>query len=509
MNGDTMKSGMNLAITRKAITHRIGCFRDTLNQLWKSCRFAVKPTLILWLVFVVGINAIILANFNYIDDMGRVAQGYKRWDNFSRYTSNFLSSFMHVGNYLTDISPLTQLVASLELSLASVIAVYVISGRRSLNVWIIAAVLPLGLCPYFLECLSYKFDSPYMALSILASIAPLLLAQRRKLAYGLAVILGELVVCTTYQAASGILPLLVIVLALRHWCAGHPGKQVLAFLLVSAGSYLIALIIFRLFIMQPISTYVSNGLPPLDELPGVYFEHLKRYFKYVLTDFKKPWLILIGLTILAFVWVTIRDTQRNRIATLVLALGSLLAMSCLAFGIYPALEQPLYSPRAMYGVGAFISFLAIIVASSQHIVIGKLVILALSWCFFVFSFTYGNALYVQAQWTDFRITSVIEDLDNLPEFTTDTPKVVQIKGSIGKSPILRKQPQNYQMLNRLVPVTFQGSWSWGIAGIAYYYGIPHAKFEAKTTFDESLPLLQEGMYHTIYGDGENFLVVLK
>ncbi len=57
--------------------------------------------------------------------MARVALGFKKWDHFSRYTTTFLSSFMHVGNYLTDISPLTQMVATFELAIAGVIALYV------------------------------------------------------------------------------------------------------------------------------------------------------------------------------------------------------------------------------------------------------------------------------------------------------------------------------------------------------------------------------------------------
>lgn len=442
--------------------------------------------------------------------MGRVANGYKGWDDFSRYTSDFLSGFMHAGDYLTDVSPLTQAVATLELAIASIVAVYVIAGQRSLTVWLVAAVLPLGLSPYFLECLSFKYDSPYMALSVLASVLPLLLMRRGRLAYGMAVIVCEIIVCTTYQAASGILPLLVIVVALRQWCSGCSTREVLSFVLFSAGAYLAALAIFKLFIMQPTSSYLPKTLPPLVELPMTFFDHLKSYVKLVLSDFKKLWIVLMALVMFAFVWVMVRDTKRNRFATLAVTLGGLTLMVCLTFGVYPALDYPLFAPRAMYGVGALIAFPAIAVASSRHVLGGKMVILALSWCFFVFSFTYGNALCVQSQWVDFRIASVIDDLNDLEEFSTDEPKVIQIKGSVGYSPILRNQPQDYQMLNRLVPVTFQGEWLWGIAGFAQYYGLPNAKVEVfDGSFGESLPLLQDGAYHAIYGDGERFLIVLK
>ena len=65
------------------------------------------------------------------------------------------------------------------------------------------------------------------------------------------------------------------------------------------------------------------------------------------------------------------------------------------------------------------------------------------------------------------------------------------------------------MLKRLIPIAFQGGEQWGLVGFTYYYGLPNVKVESATTFDESLPLLKDIAYQAIYGDGENFLVVLK
>lgn len=62
-------------------------------------------------IYLVGISAILRANVNYVDDIGRVADGYRGWENFSRFISNGLSTLMHTDNYITDISPMTQLLA--------------------------------------------------------------------------------------------------------------------------------------------------------------------------------------------------------------------------------------------------------------------------------------------------------------------------------------------------------------------------------------------------------------
>ncbi len=484
---------------------------DKLAQMRASCRFVVKPTLALFVIYLVAYSAIIMANFNYIDDMGRVAQGYDRWgSSFSRYTSDILSHFLHTGTYLTDVSPLTQIIASLELALAGVVVLYVVTGKKAYSLLMLVSVLPLGLSPYFLECISYKFDSPYMALSVLASVVPLLLAEKNKVAYGLAVVAGEIIVCTTYQAATGILPMLVVMLACLQWCRGASAKQVGGFLARSAVAFGVGILVFKFFIMQPVDSYVSNSLPSLTEFAPTVIANFKTYLKLVLTDFRRSWLILCVLVVAAFLIVMMLNAKRGKLPGFLAGLACILLMGCLVFGMYPALSDPLFAPRAMYGVGAFFAFLGAVVASSDRAVVGKFIVVALCWCFFVFAFTYGNALTVQAQWTDFRITSVVNDLGDLEQFSDDGEKTVQIEGNIGYAPTLRNQPQGYQMLNRLVPITFRQDWSWGVAGMKFYYGIKNATITYEGDFSElNMPLLKRSMYHDIYGEGDKYLVVLK
>ena len=96
-----------------------------------SIRFIWRPLLILTVLYLLAYSSILLTNFNYIDDMGRVALGYAGWENFSRYTSVFLAYFIHADTYLADISPLPQIIATIEIALASVIVLFVITGKRN------------------------------------------------------------------------------------------------------------------------------------------------------------------------------------------------------------------------------------------------------------------------------------------------------------------------------------------------------------------------------------------
>ena len=87
---------------------------------------------------------------------------------------------------------------------------------------------------------------------------------------------------------------------------------------------------------------------------------------------------------------------------------------------------------------------------------------------------------------------------------------MQRVGTIGLSPVVENMSVGYNMLNRLVPVTLVEGWHWGSYKFYHYYGLKNVKRTNELNVDPiSYPLLQENSYHAIYGDGKNFVLVLK
>ncbi len=120
------------------------------------------------------------------------------------------------------------------------------------------------------------------------------------------------------------------------------------------------------------------------------------------------------------------------------------------------------------------------------------------------------ALYCQKEYTDFQIQMVIEDMNDMEVFLSEEPMVVRITGIIGYSPVIQNMPQNYNILNRLGPLTFHGSWWWGQADFYQYYDLKNAAEDPSvdlTTYD--LPVLEEHMYHVIRGKDTYMLIELK
>lgn len=487
----------------------------TGERLSGALRWLKKPVLFLSAAYLLAFSSILRANFNYIDDMTRCAIGMNGWDGGSRFLSMYLAKLVHGDSYLADVSPLPQLIAILLLALSGAAVVRVLGGDKPASFWTLAAVLPLGLSPYFLECVSYKYDSPYMALSILVSAAPLLLAGRGGWRYRAAAALGSLAMCTSYQASSGVFPMLAVLLAFRRWNGGEDWRKTVRFLLESALCYGAGVLVFQTVFLPLDNGYIEVGLPPVRQIPAVFLSHLKTYYSLVRSDFKKEWLLLALLLMLLFLYTAARGSARRAVPALAGAAAALAAMLALAFGLYPFLTAPLFEPRAMFGFGVLLALLGVYAAQADIRPLPvKLVPLALSWLFFTFSFTYGNALYVQREYNDFRTVNVIQELNRLEAFRSEEKKTVQIFGSVGLAPILRNQPQNYGMLNRLVPVAFQGPESYhGIVELSYYYGLKNARVIYGTSETDlsamDLPVLSDTMYFTILGDEEHIMIRLK
>lgn len=468
---------------------------------------------LLFVLHLLALCSLLRANFMYMDDLGRTAFGYKQWDYFSRYLSTALASYIHMGNYLADAAPLPQLIAMAFLCTSDILLLYVLYERKGFSLWELILVLPLGLNPYFLECISYRYDAPYMALSILCAVLPLLFRRRHPAAYMFACMLSILSICVGYQGATGVFPMLVVLLCAKLWNEGEQVGTILRFLVQSVCGYLAGLIFFKLVIMIPADAgYVSNTILGIRELIPGFLNNLGRYYSCVAADFKKLWLLLLGILLVGVVVDFVLHTRRKKWMAAAAALIALSFMAMLCFGIYPALANTVFFPRTMYGFGVFIAILGCVCAQDGDTIKlpSKLAGLALSWAFVVFSLLYGNALYAQKTYTDFRIQMVIQDLNDLEAFTGDTPVTVQISGLIGQAPILQNMPRDGAILDRLVPETFGSAGDWANYGFYYYYNLHNVQWDQEADLTQmELPVLVDSMYHRIMGDNTHVLVVLK
>lgn len=479
--------------------------RGSFFEKWeKDNRYLLKPFCGMLALLAFSQLTVILANFNYIDDLGRVVYGYRGWENFSRFTSAFLSKYIHTGTHLINISPLPQVIAWIFLATACTIVLKTFVDREHLRVWHWLAVLPLGLNPYMQECLSYKFDSPYMALSVLASVAPLLFVKADRKVYGLAIILGSLIMCTTYQAASGIFPMMVVFVLYTKWLRKEDFRF-WNFLLTSMVSYIIGLLLFKFLVMKPTyEGYVTYEMFSIKEMIPGYLKNLLTYYQRVRIDFRHLWKAWGFVIVLLFFFRGCLDSKQNKAITL-LGTGLVLGLSgLLTFGFYSCLVHPLVSPRAMYGLGALIALIGVNSIGQKVKYLSRLATFALTWCFLTLSLSFGNALADQKAYTQLRTGVLLADLQRLELSDPSHVKKVQMVNGIGLAPTLRSLPAEDEILRRLVPRTLGGGWAWSQYMFYHYTSVKGLTWTNDDLSDLDLPLIEDNMYETIYGD-ENYL----
>lgn len=479
----------------------VSCIWNRGKQELAQYRFLLKPTCILSAICLLAISAILKADFYYVDDLLRTLEGHANWG-FSRYLSNFLSQFLHGDSYLTDISPLTQIIAVIITALSCSIAIYGVTGERDFRFWHIWAAIPMALSPYYLECLSYKYDSPYMALSVLFRVLPVLFANRNAIFYISSIVLCMLGMCTSYQASSGIFPMFVIVIGIRRWVDGEQTKDTLKFFALSACGYLLGLLFFQKVLMSEFIAYASTEIAPPSQLISNAVTNYKRYIVHFITDFKPEWLIVSFIICICYLFSAVISSRQNKVLTLFLVGIAMVLMFLLSFGVYPFLTDPIFKSRAMYGIGYFLGLQCIFaVTRPTRSLLSKLACLVLGWYFFVFSFTYGNALSIQAQYTDYRITAVIDDLIECDTLSSEEDVTLQITGGIGYAPALENMCVQFPILKKLVPDTFVGDGWWGEYGMRYYYGLPDMLFtDTYDPPDLALDLITDNYLHTIYAN---------
>ena len=462
-----------------------------------------------------------LAGVHYADDAARTNYGYAGWSAFSRYSSTVLSHGLHADNYLTNIAPLPQILAAGILAATSVILICLVSGREifkeNWTKWILrlVAVVPLVLCPYMLECLSYQYDSVYMALSVFFAVMPFLFYRQKKWMFILASIVGILGVCTTYQASIGIYPMIMIFIAMRDWSAGiQKNKEIVKNILIAAVVFLITLTVFQKVLMTTKDVYVSNELPGISEFFPSLFSHLGHYMELLFSDFRMLWLVLIGILMLLFVVLYTIRSKKNKILALIVGMVGLFLMGISTYILYAALDKPLYTTRAMYAIGALIAIMGVYIVSGEFskkilMAIVTVPVVVLSWCFFSFGFTYGNALKEQNAFRNMQVDMVISDLNGM--LKDDEVRKIQATGQIGFAPAVEHMPdKDYYILRRLLKPSFGGDVNWMAYRLTEASGLSNLVYDPNVDLtNEDLPILKETTLYIIYGDAGNILVKFK
>jgi hypothetical protein len=493
-------------------------WRTGFQSLWT--RENLKLFLIILALYFVGISTIIRSNSYYNDDLDRSLKGYRGWAVWGRYLADFLSAVLHMNLRLNDISPLPQIISIGLMAASTLLFLRIAAGEKTAIPFIIAA-LPIGLSPYFMENYSYKYDSPYMALSVLFSLVPFLF-YKNNVVYIVTSFIFLLGMCISYQSSSGIYILMAALITFRMWIKKDtPIKDIVKFILSSILSYALALAFFKKLLFVTIKSeetgYYRTAMFSFSDIFSGTISNAGKYITLVISDFGSSMITAFCLLALAlFLVLSVIFSKRNKFFTFFVSLFFIAFSFILSYGAYLVLREPLWSPRAFTGLGFFITsilfFNALFSLKSKKLLIFSTAVSGiLVYNLLVFDLGYGNALAEQKDYQNFRTTLLIEDINRSLDPGIDAP-VIYIENNIGFSPIVAGISGTYPLIRRIINVLPGGGNEWGHLPLNQFQFNHITKYDLPEYNRENLvklPLLVDNSYHTIYGDGRKFFIRLK
>lgn len=484
-------------------------YLDSFKEVGKVIKSNYKYILILFILYFFGYFTIFRANFwnIAIDDLARQIEGTREWMNWYRYISEFGSIFIHTSPRLIDIAPLTQIIALLLLSFSSFFLIYIFNKKFTFISCL--ASLPVGLFPYILSNISYRYDSPYMAFSVLVSIIPFLFFDDNK-TFIFTSLVCLLLMCTSYQSSSGIYIFMCILCILSKILYTHEtGISIIKKIVLCIILYAVTLILFSLIFMEKVdtTTYVNNTIS-IKAIPV----NIKSFLSIVYSNFKNTIILILSISILIFFsFITINKSNKNKLISLILVLLTIVISIPFTFGSYLALEHPLFSPRAFSALGVLIACILIQCASFDKKIIVKRIISILiiyySYSLLAFSFAYGNAQYDQNKYIDFRATLLLKDLSEIVEDTSETIELLFIS-DIGYSKTVQNFISVYPVAKSMIDTGLKPHRPAEFVLESYNF-IELKQGNNENYLTEDLPILKETRYHKIQGKNNKYLVTFK
>ncbi len=443
----------------------------------------VRPFFILLCVYCLGLFSILRANRLYIDDIGRALYGYAGWFTSARPVAELFSYLFYLGGTTFDASPFSQMLGAAFLAGAALCLC--VALRAPLTAGTILALVPVGLSPYGLENLSYKFDSPQMSLALLFAVLPYCFFRRNKKGFCLVSVVCLFCSASIYQPALSAYLAVGCYLMLLHIVSRKKNMELARIFLYLALPFCVAMALVAAQTpywlgrtRSPYIHYVSS-MPSLAELPGAIFANCRTYAEILHADWSgNPLGWLLGVLVLVFAFFLIGRWWRSRrhtgqTAFLRLA-GLILLFICFLLApvsLVAVLPHPIWAPRAFCGFGTTLALmlLALHGAASRRkplrlplLVLNSLLCLQLV----MFAQVYGNMLTAQERWERTRIAFMAEGVSR---FTADTGVTeIFFRNSVGLTPLAVVPTRTYPLLTHLLVVPVARGWEWGYTQLKLY-----------------------------------------
>lgn len=170
----------------------------------------------------------------------------------------------------------------------------------------------VGFNPWFLQNLSFRFDSPYMSLSLLFSVLPFLFWNKNKVLFLVVSILSIFLMCNTYQASSGIYVVMVLALSLKQLLDNQSFIAVLKKAIVAMISYISAMFLYLIETKFNPEIATRGGMTTIasvKDIPKTILVNSQMYLSKITEQSTKLWILLFFILVIFFVLSTVLNAK--------------------------------------------------------------------------------------------------------------------------------------------------------------------------------------------------------
>jgi hypothetical protein len=462
-----------------------------------------------------------IADRYHLEDWRRLLDGTFGWTGEGRPLTELLMRVLNLGDPFKDLSPLPQIAAIVVLSYNSVLIFRKFLIRSPLLAALIA--FPIGGSPFFLENLSFRFDSLGMALAMTLALIPVLTTEKLSVR---AWISGALCVFASlgfYQTGINAFFVFFIV-ELGVLQLGTAPMQKLLDVILLRGAQFIAgfvpyLLLAKALIRGSYNQQHFTFVTKVSEI-GAIARNWKTAWHFVYSSFpggqreifRLP--ILLGIVLLIGIGIyylrfLIRSHQSVLAVVLVLVAVLLLPLCWIAGALGPVLfpvNAIITLPRIHMGIGPLLasSFVLVFATISRFGLNTKWLCIPLAipaYAMIMFAFVFGNALKEQKSYED-RIGEKLRDDIELISSTYPVDAII-MNGNVGYSPVIRQVMRKYRLMRSLVSIDFRTDRNDGsyIHNKLRYYGLNTAWEDSDESrsailskIDNSVPLRTAEFY---------------
>ncbi len=417
---------------------------------------------------VLFVLPIVIANVYYIDDLGRAIDGYTGWGRDGRPMADVIMIALNLGKTLTDLAPLPLLISAALLAWCF----YRYQQKFIGGAGLAAFIVPLSFLgnPFFVEVLSYRFDSLTIVSGVAFCFLSVTIGDYRVVKRNLLATAAMVAAIASYQVMLNLLVILVLIELVRQVAEGEMPQNILRSaterlgqLLLSLGSYF--------FIILPLSLRKQNVVNHPGVASGNVLATLRDNMQHY-SDFIRSALfgdatlpifciltgaMLLGTLYLSYVYLKARGRGLTQWLVAGYCTCSALITPFCILGMLLLLNNSIAGFARVYiGVSGYLlyfSTLLYFVAKKTGIRLLNLMIVLPLLYTFPFMYAYGNALRQQNILDHDLVQSIKQDTAEYSE----REYYIVFNGNRRESAVLHHAAKKYPLINPLV-VNYFSNW---------------------------------------------------